>query len=276
MPNWRSALEGLLVLYLGLVVLGGVPGQAQSLEDAVPENHDVGLADVPPLDDALVRVDSLHDARSFESALAALDTLRAAYGDRIPILWRQTLVSTHLATTLDDEEARPPYYEQALESANAALDADSTAAIAHAAKAVAEGRVALNAGTRERVRRSRAVKEHAERALELDSTLSVAHHVLGRWHREVDDLGFFQRTIVRTVYGGLPDASYEQSVAHFRRAIELDDQIQHRLELAKTYLSMDREEDAREELNRALTLPNKHPLDPLHRKEVRKRLDWIK
>lgn len=265
----------LLVLGVLCVVLGGGAGHAQSIEDDVPTDHDAGLVDGPPLEQSLIRVDSLHHARDFEAALAALDSLRILHGDKVPILWRETLVNTHLATTLEDEDARVPYYESALESATAALTTDSTSALAHAAKAVAEGRVALNAGTRERIQRSRAVKEHAERALELDSTLAVGHHVLGRWHREVDDLGFFKRALVKTVYGGLPDASMEQSVVHLKRAIELEDQIQHHLELAKTYVRMDREEDAREELHTVLMMPNEHPLDPLHKEEARKRLDWI-
>jgi tetratricopeptide (TPR) repeat protein len=139
--------------------------------------------------------------------------------------------------------------------------------------AVAEGRAALDAGTRERIERSRAIKRHADRAIALDSTLDGAYHTRGRWHREVEDIGFFQRAIVKTVYGGLPESSIEQAVQDFQRAIELNDEVFHHLELAKTYLQMDRPDAARRELQTALDMPGTDPFAPRYKEEARDLLD---
>jgi tetratricopeptide (TPR) repeat protein len=174
---------------------------------------------------------------------------------------------------LTAESQQRSYYEAALENAEAALAADSSDAHAHLARAIAEGRVALSAGTKERIRRSRAVKRHADRAIELDSTLAAAYHVRARWNREVADLGFFERTIVRTVYGGLPAASFEQSVRDFETAIRLEDKIVHHLELARTYMKMDREQEARDHLQTALSMNASDPDDPMHKSDARDLLD---
>ncbi|MFB6098326.1 MAG: tetratricopeptide repeat protein, partial [Salinibacter sp.] len=220
-------------------------------------------------------VDSLRRAGDFRAALERLQALRDEYPNRVAVLWRLVYTWTDLGQATDDEAKRATYYENALDVAKAGLAADSTSARAHLAMAVAQGRAALNAGTQERIRRSRAVKRHADRAIALDSTLAGAYHVRGRWHREVEALGFFKRAIVRTIYGGLPEASLEQAVQDFKRAIELNDKVFHHLELAKTYLQMDRPEAARRELKTALNMPGDDPFAPQYKKEARKLLKEI-
>jgi len=259
MPSPRRFLT---VLLLGLLLgpLAAAPALAQPASSSTS-------------DPALARVDSLRQAGAFEAALEQLQALQDEHGDRPAVLWRLSFTQVDRAKRLDAKDARTPLYEQALTAANAALQLDSTNAHAHLAKAVAEGRIALDAGTRERVRRSRAVRRHADRALVLDSTLAGAYHVRGRWNREVADLGFFERAIVKTIYGGLPKASFEQAVQDFRRAIALEDRAFHHLELARTYLKMDRSSDARAELKAALSVPNQDPFDPRYKEEARRLLD---
>ena len=237
-----------------------------------------GLAQTPgsvgnALDEALGTVDSLRQAGAFRAAQERLQVLREEHPDQVPVLWRLVYTYADLGQSTDDEDARARYYDRALKVATAGLAADSSSARAHLAMAVAQGRVALDAGTRERIERSRAVKRHADRALAMDSTLDGAHHTRGRWHREVEDIGFFQRAIVKTVYGGLPESSIDQAVRDFQRAIELEDRLFHHLELGKTYLQMDRPEAARRELRTVLDRPAEEPFDPRYKEEARRLLD---
>lgn len=215
----------------------------------------------PVPDSAFEHVDRLRTDGKFRDALSRLEDLRGQYGDDVDILWRMSLVRVNIAKTTNEEQEVKKQYGQALELADQALARDSSAARAHHAKAVAEGRIALDAGTRERVERSRAVKRHADRAIALDSTLDGPYHVRGRWNREVADLGILQRAVVRAVYGGLPEASFEQAVKDFKQAIALHDERLHRLELAKTYMKMDRPEEAKKELRALLELAPRGPFD---------------
>ena len=249
------------------VVLGSVlvsPVQAQS-----PNTSDTTLRA------ALTTVDSLRQAGDFRAARTRLQALRDEHPSEVAVLWRLVYTYADLGQTTDDEDKRADYYQSALDVAKAGLAADSTSARAHLALAVAQGRAALNSGTRERIQRSRAIKRHADRAIALDSTLDGAYHTRGRWHREVEDIGFFQRAIVKTVYGGLPESSIEQAVRDFRRAIELNDEVFHHLELAKTYMQMGRPAAARRELNTALDMPGVDPFAPKYKKEARTLLDEL-
>jgi len=250
---------GVLILMSGVLA---APALAQSpgAGETVPE-------------ETLATADSLRRAGAFQAAQERLQALREEYPDQISVLWRLVYTYADRGQATEDEDARVQYYENALDVATAGLAADSSSARAHLAMAVAQGRAALNAGTRERIERSRAVKRHAERAIALDSTLDGAYHTRGRWHREVEDLGFFQRAIVKTVYGGLPESSLDQAVSDFTRAIELDDRIFHHLELGKTYLQMDRPDAARRELQTVLDMPAREPFDPRYKEEARRLLN---
>lgn len=225
------------------------------------------------LDSSLSEVDQLREDGQFRDALTQLSSLRDTHGDQAPMLWRMALTRADLAKSVGDGQGRDRHNQKALELAEKAVLVDSTSAHAHFAKAVAEGRIALNAGRQERVERSRTVKRHVDRALELDPKLAGAYHTRGRWHREVSDLNFLERAVVRTVYGGLPDASYELAVRDFGRAIELENVRFHHLELAKTYLKMDRPSDARESLQTVLDLPPKEPFDERYKQEAQSLLE---
>ena len=241
---------------------------------ATAQTQDPADIDAPPeLKASLITVDSLRDAGAYDNALSAIASLQDEHADNADVLYRLALTRVDVGENEDSERRQASMYNQALNAAQSAVEADSTNAYAHLALAIAEGRVALTAGTKEKIQRSRSVKAHADRAIELNPDLSSAYHVRARWNREVADLGFFSRAVVRTVYGGLPEASFEQSVKDFKTAIEKEDTIVHHIELARTYLKMDREEDARKQLGLLLTMENVNPDDPRHKQEAKEMLN---
>lgn len=255
----RLLLGGGLLFLCGLV--------SMSSAQTGPQGRD--------LEDSLEAADELREQRQFREALSQLSTLRNDHPENVDVLRRLAFVWADLGKAADDLQQRKNFYVKALSHAQDALSADSTSAWAHLAVAMAEGRVALNVGTQERVERSRAVKHHADRAIDLDSTLAGGYHVRGRWHREVASLGFFQRALLRTVYGGLPDASYEQAVRDFQRAIELEKRTFHHLELGKTYIQMGRTDAARRELKTCLQLSGSDPFAPEYKQEAQNLLDEL-
>lgn len=234
-----------------------------------------GTSGSTSLDAALAEVDSLREAGAFRDAFGQLNTLRNEHPDHAGVLYRLAFTRVDIGEQADSDRQRETLYSEALDDAEAALQADTSSANAHLAMAIAQGRVALSAGTKEKIGRSRAVKQHADRAIEINPDLAAAYHVRARWNREVADLGFFSRAIVKTVYGGLPEASFEQAVEDFKTAIQKEDKIVHHLELARTYMKMDRESDARSELQKVLAMDASDPDDPMHKRDARKLLDEI-
>jgi uncharacterized protein HemY len=62
-------------------------------------------------------------------------------------------------------------------------------------------------------------------------------------------------------------------VRDFETAIRLEDKIVHHLELARTYMKMDREQEARDHLQTALSMNASDPDDPMHKSDARDLLD---
>ena len=167
---------------------------------------------------------------------------------------------------------------KAVEHARAAVAAAGDSAQGHLALAVALGRQALKEGPRTKLSLSREIKSEVDRALAIDPRLGRAYHVRAVWNRKIASLSFMERAAARAVLGGVPHgASMDNAVRDFEKAIELEPHyVNHHLELARTFKDMDRNDDARRELERALALPpTSNPRDLKYQAEAREMLSKI-
>ena len=66
------------------------------------------------------------------------------------------------------------------------------------------------------------------------------------------------REVARIICGAIPDASYDDAVKYFRKAIELaPNRVAHHVELGRTYAALGQADSVRIELNEGLALPTK-------------------
>lgn len=225
---------------------------------------------------SLRTVDSLRTAGQFQDALARLSEMPQAQARSVDVLWRRSIVWSDYGLSRyeqGDGRGAQSAFKKSRVWAEKALTADSNSAHAHLARAAAAGRTALLVESRrKKIRLSRVVKRHADRALELDSALASAYHIRGVWHGAVAPLGVISRTVVRVVYGGLPEASFEQAVADLKRALELEPRAASHLELGKVYQKMGRTEIARKHLRAALEGDSIDPFAAVAQRKARKRL----
>lgn len=125
---------------------------------------------------------------------------------------------------------------RALDCSLQAVKAGPDNATAHASVAVCYARSCAFADIKTQLAYSRLFKQEAEKAIALDPKQDIAYYLLGRWNYEIAHVGFLARAYVRVVYGGLPNASYQDAIANFKKAIELaPDRIIHHAGLAMAY-----------------------------------------
>lgn len=233
-----------------LVAVAAAPAWGQSAADHVA----MGIAARNALD---ARTALVH----FEAALAVDSTDYQAN-------WQAALSLIDIGAETPDDVASPArdsLYARAELLARRATEARPEGADGHFALANAIGRVALTASTREKIERASDVRMEAMKAIQLDPRHDGAYHVLGRWHAEVMRLSGATRFLARTFLGGavLAEASWDKAVANMEQAVELNpDRIIHRLALAEIYLDVDREADARIQLERIARLTPRDPGDP--------------
>jgi tetratricopeptide (TPR) repeat protein len=213
--------------------------------------------------------EKLDNARALELYLQA-DRLKPNDPET---LWRIARQYALLMNDAKSDEQQQEAGEKALEYAKRGVALNPAHAKSVLSVAICYGRLIRFVGARTKVEYSRLVKEHAEKALELDPTDSYAWHVLGAWNYELAQMGAFTRTFVKVVYGGIPEASNEEAERLFRKAVELAPQrVSHRVELGRTYAALGRKEQARDELRRALSLPNREKDDAESKQRASKTL----
>lgn len=221
------------------------------------------------LSEAIAAESRLDSRRALELLLEA----ERARPDDAFILRRIARQYSDLTVELSDAEKRRESVARALDYSQRAVALDPANPEGVLSLAVCYGKLALYGSTREKVELSRLVRLEAERALALDAGYSWAHHLLGRWHYEVSELGSVARFVVRLIYGGLPDASTADAVRHLERAVQLaPDQLQHRLELGFAYLAHGEREKARAAFEAGLAMPSREKHDEPAKQRAREAL----
>jgi tetratricopeptide (TPR) repeat protein len=188
--------------------------------------------------------------------------------------WKLSRAFVDIGETMEGDE-RAEYFKQAEKYAQKAVTIDSTGSKGHLQLAVALGRVALDAGAKERVQMSKEIKRQVDLAIKYNPKDDIAYHVLGRWNRKLANLSWIETTFANMFLGGIPDeASDENAVKCFKKAIELNpNHINHHLELGITYEMMGRDEEARKEYQICLDLPDSDSADEAHKAEAKRRLE---
>lgn len=159
---------------------------------------------------------------------------------------------------------------QALAYAQRAVALDPNNPVSVLSLAVCHGTLAVYSDTRTKIAYSRLMKEESERALALDHDYAWAHHFLGRWNYEIASLGGPTKFFVRIIYGGFPDASCAQAVAHLQRSVELEPNIlSHHIDLGFAYLADGQKEKARACFERGLAMPSGEKHDEIDKARTR-------
>lgn len=136
--------------------------------------------------------------------------------------------------------------------------------------AICHGHFAVTGSVREKVELSRRMQIEIKRALELDPNYAWAHHLYGRWHMELADLGRTARFIVKLFYGALPEASFTNGLQHLRLATELEPrEPSHWFELGFALARAGKPDKARACWEQGLSLPASGPHDSAQRDRAR-------
>ena len=243
----------LLYTLIPLLTVAGGPG---------PE--DIGsAAKFQKIDEMLLRGEN-------QQALEMLGGLSMGGPDSVERLWRLSRVHYEMGRL--DEKKALQLFRQSEEYARTAIAADSDSGDSYKWLAIALGAQAKYSDTKAQVRQSREIKESIEKAITLNPNDDISYLVLSRWHYKVSGLGTVARTFAKIIYGGIPKASLAEAEKLLWQAIQLHDRISHRYNLAKVYDRMERYEDKKFQLQKALLLPVTFPEELEEQAKAREKL----
>jgi tetratricopeptide (TPR) repeat protein len=187
-------------------------------------------------------------------------------GDRIP------------KSTPDRNERRREQYLIAKQFARRAVQVDPAGTWGHFFIAASLGKISLLSSVAEKIDLAREIRAEVDKAIALDPSNGFAYHILGAWHRTVAEIGMMSRFMVKTIlWRTIPKGSFKESEKYLKTALSLNpDVINHHLELAKTYIAMEKWDLARRHLKTVEDLPIQFSDDQNHKDNALRLLQEIK
>jgi tetratricopeptide (TPR) repeat protein len=219
-------------------------------------------------DDAFLNFDN---ARALENYDEAVKINPQSYEAN----WKLSRAYVDVGETFDDEDKRAEYYKESEKYARESINSNSEGSNGHLYLSIALGRVALDAGAKQRIKMSKEIKKEVDLAIKYDPENDIAYHVLGRWNRKISNLSFIEKGFADLFLGGVPKgASNEAAIQNFQKAIELNPKyINHYLELGITYEMMDKDDLAIAAFKKCLELELSSAKDKTHKEVAKEHLD---
>nr|XP_026691043.1 regulator of microtubule dynamics protein 1 [Ciona intestinalis] len=175
------------------------------------------------------------------------------------ILWRLARAARDLALKgedVTDNEKKELIYE-AFNASKEALDVDESDFAAHKWYAITIGDVGDYEGTKVKISNAFLIRDHLERATELNPSDATTLHCLGMWCFAFADMPWWQHKMAAVIFGTPPSSTYKEAADYFMQAERVDPNFYsvNLLMLGKTYIKMNDHKRAMLFLDRVLHYP---------------------
>ncbi|XP_074099852.1 regulator of microtubule dynamics protein 1 isoform X2 [Cotesia typhae] len=218
------------------------------------------------------KVDALYENREYSKVRDILDQLRDSKD--VEVLWRLARALYNISKTASDVEAKKLIYDAFNLITEAAAVDDKHWAV-HKWTAILIDSKTNYEGMKEKIKTLNVVKEHMLAASELNPNDATTLYMLGNWCYSVADLAWYQKKIASAIFGKVPDSSFEEALQYLEAAEKADPLFysHNLLLLGKTYLKLDRKDEAVKFLKMTAEFPAKNDDDQKAKQEASKILN---
>ncbi|XP_068437390.1 regulator of microtubule dynamics protein 1 [Clinocottus analis] len=258
----------------GAAVLLGVPALSCLTLDAYHRVQSSTVLYALEKDQVLEQADYLYSCGETEKLYQLL--LQHKDSNEAEFLWRLARASRDLSVlpNTGGEQKKQLAFE-GFEYAQKALEKDEKCFAAHKWYAVCLSDIGDYQGVKVKIGNSYIIREHLERAVELNPKDATSFHILGHWCFAFAELPWYQRKVAAVIFSSPPESTYEEALKFFLKAEEVDPNFYSKnlLMVAKTYMGMKDKEKALLFLTKA----KEYPAHTLEDKEVhREAVDLLK
>uniref|UniRef100_A0A8D2KZ46 Regulator of microtubule dynamics protein 1 n=1 Tax=Varanus komodoensis TaxID=61221 RepID=A0A8D2KZ46_VARKO len=157
------------------------------------------------------------------------------------VLWRLARASrdlAHLSHTSAEKKKQLTY--EALEYAKAALEKDSSCFSVHKWYAICISDVGDYEGIKTKIANAFVIKEHFQKAIELNPKDATSLHLMGIWCYTFAEMPWYQSKIAAILFSTPPSSTYEEALRYFQKAEDVEPNFYSKnlLFLGKTYMKL--------------------------------------
>ncbi|XP_024434033.1 regulator of microtubule dynamics protein 1 isoform X2 [Desmodus rotundus] len=196
-------------------------------------------AKVFKVEEILQQADYLYESGETEKLYQLLTQYKES--EDAELLWRLARASRDVAqlSGTSEEEKKALVYE-ALEYAKRALEKNEASFAAHKWYAICISDVGDYEGIKAKIANAYVIKEHFEKAIELNPKDATSIHLMGVWCYTFAEMPWYQRRIANMLFAAPPSSTYEEALGYFQRAEQVDPNFYSKnlLLLGKTYLKL--------------------------------------
>ncbi|XP_064246950.1 regulator of microtubule dynamics protein 1 isoform X3 [Passer domesticus] len=208
------------------------------------------------LEDVIEQADYLYGSGETEKLYRLL--VQHKNSDDAELLWRLARSSRDLAqlgSTSAEEKKKLTY--DSLEYAKKALEKNESNFAAHKWYGICLSDVGDYEGIKTKIGNAIIIKEHFQRAIELNPKDATTIHLIGIWCYSFAEMPWYQRKIAATLFATPPTSTFQEALRYFHMAEEADPNFYSKnlLFLGKTYLKLNNKKMALLWLSKAKEYP---------------------
>ncbi|XP_002759091.1 regulator of microtubule dynamics protein 1 isoform X1 [Callithrix jacchus] len=191
------------------------------------------------VEEILEQADYLYESGETEKLYQLLAQYKES--EDAELLWRLARASRDVAqlSRTSEEEKKLLVYE-ALEYAKRALEKNESNFAAHKWYAICLSDVGDYEGIKVKIANAYIIKEHFEKAIDLNPKDATSIHLMGIWCYTFAEMPWYQRRIAEMLFASPPSSTYEEALVYFHRAEQVDPNFYSKnlFLLGKTYLKL--------------------------------------
>lgn len=206
----------------------------------------------------LEALDNLQDEGKHTEIIAACKAYLGDNPDDKDWLWRKARAHFDLQDNMpaSDSALRAAELRAGLEDAKHCLELDESFFLAHKWFAILKSALGEHLPTKEKIAGAFEIREHADKAVELQPNDATSLHLLGRWCFGVASIGWLERKAASVLFATPPESSYEEALSFYKRADEINPTLRNTVCIGDTYAAMKRWSEAKEAFQKAIEWEN--------------------
>ncbi|XP_077789004.1 regulator of microtubule dynamics protein 1 isoform X3 [Podarcis muralis] len=191
------------------------------------------------VNEVLDQADYLYGSGETEKLYQLLEQYKNS--ENAQLLWRLARASRDVAqlSQTSAEKKKQLIYE-ALDYATKALEKEKSCFSVHKWYAICLSDVGDYEGIKKKITNAFVIKEHFQKAIELNPKDATSLHLMGIWCYTFADMPWYQSKIAAALFSTPPSSTYEEALRYFQKAEDVEPNFYSKnlLFLGKTYMKL--------------------------------------